>query len=367
MGVLSVLVSALRGGNRHPGSAKDVSLAAALTSGLYEVSQAMSSPGGDVQHSLDLITSAAAAILRVERCVLLLPEPGVEHLVVRSMAGIPRGRQFEKYRQEIYKLLVLPILSSGEGMIVSEGKPGTDRNLVRLMRRLEVKGFLAAPVKVPTRGLGMMGAATPMDGRELQDGDLKLLSVLANFAAIALENAALVAHLDKKARKLTAIFEISKALNEENDPGVLFQLIVDRATELMGASSGSVIRTDPDSETLFIEAERGLGPDVKNVLRLKLGEGITGWVAKEGVPLLVPDVRTDPRYVQANPAVLSEMAVPVKWGSEVMGVINLDHHQAGGFTEEDLELLTAFGNAAAVALRNANALCGWPRKGDRKE
>ncbi len=47
-----------------------------------------------------------------------------------------------------------------------------------------------------------------------------------------------------------------------------------------------------------------------------------------------------------------------------MGVINLDHYQVGGFGEEDLELLTAFGNAAAVALRNANALCGWPRKKD---
>ncbi len=43
-------------------------------------------------------------------------------------------------------------------------------------------------------------------------------------------------------------------------------------------------------------------------------------------------------------------------------MINLDHYKVGGFTGEDLELLTALGNAAAVALRNANALCGWPRK-----
>jgi len=364
MSVLSVLAAALRGGKRHPGNAKEVSLAAALTAGLYEVSQAMSAPAGDVQHSLDLITSAAASILRVERCVLLLPEPGVEHLVIRSMAGIPRGRQFEKYRQEIYKMVVVPVLSSGTGMIVSEGKPGTDRTLLRLMRRLEIKGLLAAPVKSPTAAVGIMAAATPLDGRDLQDGDLKLLSVLANFASIALENAALVGHLDKKARKLTAIFEISKALNEQSDPAVLFQLIVDRATELMGASSGSIIRMDPDSGVLYIEAERGLGAEVKNAIRLRLGEGITGWVAREGEPLFVPDVRKDPRYVQANPAVMSEMAAPVKWGSDVMGVINLDHHQVGGFMKEDLDLLMAFANAAAVALRNANALCGWPRKGD---
>ena len=364
MSVFSVLLEALRGGRKPDGDSREVSLAAAITSGLYEVSQAMSAPAGDVQRSLDLITSATASILRVERCVLLLEEAGVEHLVVRSMAGIPRGRQFEKYRQEIYRMVVEPVLSSGEGLIVSEGRQGTDRQLVRLMRRLDVRGFLAAPVKGPTVAIGLMAAATPLDGRRLVDADLKLLSGMANFAAIALENAALVARLDKKARKLTAIFEISKALNEETEPSVLLQLIVDRAAELMGAPSGSIIRVDRTTGMLHIEAERGLGPSVKSAIRLRIGEGITGWVAREGQPLLVPDVRRDPRYVEANPTVMSEMAVPVKWGAEVVGVINLDHYQVAGFTEEDLEMLTAFGHVAAVALRHAHVMEDWTRKPD---
>jgi GAF domain-containing protein len=362
MTVFEILFEALRGGRKPRGSSREVSLAAAITAGLYEVSQAMSTPAGDLQRSLDLITSATASILRVERCVLLLEEPGVEHLVVRSMAGIPRGRQFEKYRQEIYRMVVQPVLSSGEGLIVSEGRQGTDRQLLRLMRRLDVKGLLAAPVKGPTAAIGLMAAATPLDGRHLADVDLKLLSVMANFAAVALENAALVTRLDKKARKLTAIFEIGKALNEETDPSVLFQLIVDRATELMGASSGSIIRVERESGLLRIEAERGLGEAVKSRIRLRLGEGVTGWVAKEGKPLLVPDVRRDTRYVEASSAVMSEMAVPVKWGEEVVGVINLDHNEVGGFSEEDLELLTAFGHAAAVALRHAHALDDQTRR-----
>ncbi len=359
MSVLSFLFEALRGDPRSRGGTRDVSLAAVLTSSLYEVSKALRSPDGDVQRSLDLITSAAASILRVERCVLVLSEPGEDHLVVRSMAGIPRGKQFEKYRDEIFKRIVQPLLSSGEGLIISERRQGADRNLLRLMRRLDVKGFLAAPVKGPVSSIGLMAAATPLDGRELTDADLKLLSVMANFASIALENAALVARLDKKARKLTALFEISKALNEQTDPSALFQLIVDRATELLGASSGSVIRVDRSSGMLFIEAERGLGQTVKSAIQLRIGEGVTGWVAREGVPLLVPDVLQDSRYVEASPKVLCEMAAPIKWGSEVMGVINLDHHRAGGFGEEDLELLTTFGHVAGVALCNANVLGEW--------
>jgi sigma-B regulation protein RsbU (phosphoserine phosphatase) len=235
---------------------------------------------------------------------------------------------------------------------------GSDRKLLRLMHRVGVKGFIAAPVRGPSGAIGVLAAATPMDGRSPGDTDLKLLSVMANFAGVALENAKMVTKLDRKARKLAAIFAISKALNEEKDPSVLFQLIVDRATELMGASSGSMILVERETGVLRIEAEQGLGESVKSEIRLRIGEGITGWVAQEGVPILVTDVRNDDRYVEANPNVRSEMAVPIKWGAEVVGVINLDHYAAEAFSEEDLELLNAFGNVAAVALRNADVLGG---------
>jgi GAF domain-containing protein len=356
MTVFSVLYEALRGKKRTTAPPKEVSLAGALTSGLYEVSQAMSGPAGDVQRSLDLIVSASASILRVERCVLLLKTPGQEYLVPRSIAGIPRGRQFDKYRQEVHDTIFSQILESGEGMIVSEARLGPERKLLRLMRRLDVRGFLAAPVQGSSGIVGVLAAATPLDGRQLSEADLKLISVMANFAAVALENAHLVSRLDRKAKKIAAILEISRALNEEHHPSVLFQLIVDRATELMGASSGSVILIDKASGVLRIEAERGLGEGIKDAMLLPLGQGITGWVAREGRPVLVQDVRADPRYVEANPKVRSEMAVPIKWGDEVVGVLNLDHYETEAFAEEDLELLDAFGNAAAVALKNAHVL-----------
>jgi GAF domain-containing protein len=363
MTVLSVLFEALRGKRHTTLPPREISLAGALTAGLYEVSQAMSAPAGDVQRSLDLIVSASASILRVERAVLMLKTPGQEYLVPRSIAGTPRGRQFDKYRQEVHDNVFSQILESGEGMIVSEARLGPERKLLRLMRRLDVRGFLAAPIKGSSGVVGVLAAATPLDGRQLSDVDLKLLSVMANFAAVALENAHLVSRLDRKAKKIEAILEISRALNEEQHPSVLFQLIVDRATELMGATSGSVILVDRESGVLRIEAEKGLGEGVKEAMRLPVGRGITGWVAQEGKPVLVPDVREDSRYVEANPKVRSEMAVPIKWGNEVVGVLNLDHYEEAAFAEEDLELLDAFGNAAAVALKNAHILGEEGQKG----
>ena len=355
MTVLSLLYEAIFG-KKLPGSTREVSLAGALTSGFYEVSQAMNTTAGDLQTSLDLIASAATSILRMERVVILLRVPGEEELAVRAIAGIPRGRQFEKYRQEVHDNVFAQIMASGEGMIVSEARVGHNRKLLRLMRRLDVKGFLAAPIRGPSGVIGVVAAASPLDRRDLSDTDLKLLSVMANFAGVAIENANLVARLHRKAKKLTAIFQISRALNEESDPAVLFQLIIEHATDLMGAPSGSMILIDRRSGLLRIQAERGLGPEVKEEILLKIGEGITGWVAKEGKPALVRDVTNDSRYVEANPNVRSELAVPIKWGDEVVGVLNLDHYRLAAFAEEDQELLTSFANVAAVALKNAKVL-----------
>jgi hypothetical protein len=135
MTVLSLLYEAVFG-KKMPESTREVSLAGALTSGLYEVSQAMSTTTGDMQNSLNLIASAATSILRMERVVILLKARGEEELVVRAMAGIPRGRQFEKYRREIHANVFAQIMAKGEGMIVSEARIGNNRKLLRLMQRL---------------------------------------------------------------------------------------------------------------------------------------------------------------------------------------------------------------------------------------
>ncbi|MCL2103024.1 MAG: GAF domain-containing protein [Syntrophorhabdaceae bacterium] len=363
MSVISILLEALRGERRSGEETKGASFAAALTSGLYEISQALGRPKEDVQLSFDLITSASASILRVERCALFFLEPDEELPQIRSMAGMVKPLE-KKYRIELLYRVVKPVLSSGEGIIVSEGRPGIDRSLLRLMRRIDIQGFIVAPIKSGASVVGMVIAASPLDRRELGDEDLKLLTVMANFAAVAHGNSALVARLDKRARKLSAIFEISKALNEELSHADLLQLIIDRAVDLLGAYSGSVIRVDHLSGLLHIEAEQGLGVAVKSGLQLRIGEGITGWVAKKGMPLLVSDVRADTRYVEANPFVGCEMAVPIKWGSEVMGVINLDHDKVDGFMEEDLDMLEAFGHVAGAALRNSNVLRDWTLQGE---
>lgn len=112
------------------------------------------------------------------------------------------------------------------------------------------------------------------------------------------------------------------------------------------ASGGSICLLDPDTRCLEIVAAAHL-PDSGRDLVLKLGEGLAGWVALQGKPLLLPEVRNDSRYVAVRPEVRTAMAVPLLDGETVMGVLNLDGDRAGGFSNEELATLTVIANEMA--------------------
>ena len=83
-----------------------------------------------------------------------------------------------------------------------------------------------------------------------------------------------------------------------------------------------------------------------------LDEGIVGWVAENRRPLLVPDVESDSRYVESLPGTRSELAVPVLFSGNLLGVINVESQQAPFFDDEDRQLLEVVANHLAIALSN---------------
>jgi signal transduction histidine kinase len=129
------------------------------------------------------------------------------------------------------------------------------------------------------------------------------------------------------------------------------QLIVSQAVGLMRAASGSVVLINPTNSFLEIHAAHGLPANAAE-LRLRVGEGITGWVARTGLPARVGDVRSDPRYVLLRPEVCSELAVPLEVAGELRGVLNVDADRLDAFSAEDQELLEELAVQAARVIHN---------------
>lgn len=102
-----------------------------------------------------------------------------------------------------------------------------------------------------------------------------------------------------------------------------------------------------------IEAVRGYNLEETLELRMKVGEGIIGYVAQSGQPVISPDVRRDPRYINGRERTRSEMVAPIISNNEVIGVFNLESDQLNAYTEDDLQVLLLLASQVAIIIEKA--------------
>jgi signal transduction histidine kinase len=157
--------------------------------------------------------------------------------------------------------------------------------------------------------------------------------------------------LTKRHERLQLLYQVSNVIHSTLEAQEALQLIVSEAVRLMNASSGSVVLINPTSGFLEISASQNL-PSAATRLKLRIGEGVTGWVARHGKTVRVGDVTQDPRYVAARRGVKSELAVPLEVNGETRGVINVDSDRANAFSADDQDLLEQLAVQAAKVIHN---------------
>ena len=157
--------------------------------------------------------------------------------------------------------------------------------------------------------------------------------------------------LQAKYDRLKTLYEVSNVIHSSLDPKQAMDLILGQAVLLTRASSASVSLMNPTTGFLELEASHGLPPSSQG-LRLRIGQGITGWVARTGEPARSGDVGSDPRYVPVRAGVRSELAVPMDINGVVRGVLNVDSDALSAFTDDDETLLTELAVQAAKVIQN---------------
>ena len=157
--------------------------------------------------------------------------------------------------------------------------------------------------------------------------------------------------LKSRCERLRVLYQVSNVIHSTLDPQEALQLILGEAVRLMRASSGSVALVNPHTGFLEIHATKGL-PETAGAFRLRIGEGITGWVARAGKPARVGDVKRDARYVALRRETQSELAVPLEVNGETRGVLNVDSSHKNAFTADDEILLQELAIQAAKVIHN---------------
>lgn len=190
------------------------------------------------------------------------------------------------------------------------------------------------------------------------ESDLDLLSMLANHAATAVVNLRLkdasqrqLKALDDRARRLDLLNSVMRSLTGRMSIDELLDELLHLCAEAFELSHCALLLKDDAMKGLVRKSS--IGFDDNAPTRIAFGIGITGHVAVTGVPVLVSDVRTDPRYIKGVSSARAEMTAPLRVFGEVIGVLDAESVEENAFDEEDLDLFTSFAAQAAVAIMSA--------------
>ncbi len=154
--------------------------------------------------------------------------------------------------------------------------------------------------------------------------------------------------------------DLARTLTSTLDLSEVLQIIMQKVCELLSPDNWSLLLMEPDGEHLRFELVVGEGSEVLTGHKLKVDEGIAGWVARNGEAILVEDVQKDPRFCSRFDALScfetrSIVCVPLKNRGRVLGVVELINRlEQASFTERDMVSLQTIAEYAAIAIANAD-------------
>ena len=160
------------------------------------------------------------------------------------------------------------------------------------------------------------------------------------------------------ARRLAILTDVVKTANSILEPRKVIELVVERIRQLIPSEAWSLMMVDEQKQELVFEAALGARARDVAAFRLKIGEGVAGWVAQSGKPVIVNDAARDPRFsarvdTSTQFETRSILCAPLVSRGRTIGVLEIINKRGGGFTRHDLSLLLTLVEPCAIAIENA--------------
>ncbi|MFP3853366.1 MAG: GAF domain-containing protein, partial [Anaerolineales bacterium] len=219
--------------------------------------------------------------------------------------------------------------------------------------------IISLPLKVAGRVLGVMNVAYEVP-HSFNDQELHVLELLADQAALVVENARLYERTVAEQRRLKLLYDVGRELATSLDPDILLQRAIEVTRENLGGLIGGVMLADRSSDEMRVVAVSNMPTetleDLNESIRINVGEGLVGWVAAHGEPAYAADVAKDSRWAPipgVDDMVRSALAAPIFLGEQKLGVMAIFHSEAGVFDDEHVDLMVAICQQVSLAWSNA--------------
>ena len=314
----------------------------------------------DISSSLDLdeLLLKAVDLIRsrfdfYHAAVFLTDLPG-EFVVIREATG-EAGAQMKRMGHKLgigSKSVVGFVAGKGEPLVVND----TARDATYFANPLtpKTRAEAAIPLKVGDRIVGVLDVQSNR-AYAFSNDNLRILQILADQLAIAVINTELFAETQEHLAQHRLLHHITTTAASGTTLDEALQSAVNGLQVTLGGDRVSILLADREKKILEVKAAVGYAEDVF-ALRIPIANGITGWAAAHRKTLRVNDVLQDIRYIEGSPNTRSEMAVPLLYRSELLGVLNVESEQLAAYAENDEELLGTLGGSLAAIIANARLL-----------
>jgi len=293
------------------------------------------------------VTGAQHGILH-----LLDPDSGIPRVAARQDPG---EDSTDGLRIEVDEAWVREVIETGRAKIlptpIEEASEGSDVSDVS-------ENLVIVPLKIRGKLMGTLAVASAVSERSFSGSDKYLLSVLADYVAVGVENARLYDRVQARADELSLLNEVGQAISSTLDLEQALTMVMEKVNSMLKVEAGSLLLVDEDASELVFQIALGEKSEQVKPLRLKIGQGIAGRVAETAQPVLIRDLgqvsdRDKTVDISTDFLTKSVLCVPMIARGETIGVIEVVNKVEGAFTELDQSLLCSIAGYAAVAIDNA--------------
>lgn len=287
-----------------------------------------------------------------------------EFVVVREATG-EAGAQLKRSGFKLgigSKSIVGYVAGNGEQLIVND----TTRDATYYPNPLlpETRSEAALPLRVGDRIVGVLDVQSTSPYAFAQD-NLRTLQILADQLGIAVVNTELFAETQEHLAQHRLLHHITTTAASGTTLDEALHSAVSGLQVTLGGDRVTILLADREKKLLEVKAAVGYAPDIFE-LKVPIGSGITGWAAAHRRTLRVNNVQEDTRYIEGSANTRSELAIPMIYRSELLGVLNVESEQLNAYTESDEELLGTLGGSLAAIIANARLLEQIRAQADRE-
>ena len=312
---------------------------------LLEVASATSSTL-DLDSLLQNLARIVQNVVPFDLFAILLYSEKRNGLVIRYSLG---------HSQDIVRDLVIPLNEGITGVAASTRAPivvGDVRSDPRYLPTVDaVRSEMAIPMVVRGKLVGVIDMQSTVEAAYSSE-DSALMQLIASRAGSSIFNARLFRQVERQNRTLRTLTRISREFSSVLDLDELLGKVAVTVRSLINYDAFSILLADEREGVLrhrfSIRYDQRQQAD-----NIPIGKGITGTVAATRTAVLVDDTQTDPRYIESNPGIRSEVAVPLLVTDRLAGVMDLESERIGYFTEDHLQTLTLLAPLVAGAVENA--------------